>query len=182
MNPTTSRIKWSKNRGCSRDYSVRDRERNPVKHFIEGVLLRERIHPVAYFINCTGIRSTTVSTTRLRHTLAYKVRSTGSPAYLLPSVSDYVPTRNLRSSSQYLLIVPAVRTQIARRAFSHAASSVWKKLPVNIRRSESFSRFRTQIRTLYFRLAFIDWSSRDCLAPTIRPSNVYVWSVYKNIE
>ena len=41
-------------------------------------------------------------------TLAYKVRSTGSPAYLLKSVSDYAPTRNLRSSSHYLLNVPAI--------------------------------------------------------------------------
>jgi len=89
-------------------------------------------------------------------TLAYKVRSTGSTAYLLPSVSDYVPTRNLRSSSQYLLNVPVVRTQIARRAFSHAAPSVWNNLPVDIRRSESFGRFRTLILTLYFTLAFID--------------------------
>jgi len=77
--------------------------------------------------------------------LAYKVRSTGSPAYLIPSVSVYVPTSNLRSLSQYLLNVPAIRMQIARRAFSHAAPSVWN------------GHFGTEIRrTLYFRLAFID--------------------------
>ena len=76
-------------------------------------------------------------------TLAYKVRSTGSPAYLLSSVSDYAPTSNLRSSSQYLLNVLAVRTQIARRTFSHAAPSVWNGLPVDIRQSDSLSRFRT---------------------------------------
>jgi len=113
----------------------------------------EHIHPVLHQLHWLPINY------RINYkvaTLAYKVRSTGSPAYLLPSVSDYVPTRNLRSSSQYLLNVPVVRTQIARRAFSHAAPSVWNNLPVDIRRSESFGRFRTQIRTLYFRLAFID--------------------------
>jgi len=64
--------------------------------------------------------------------LAYEVRSTGSLVYLLPSVSDYTPTRNLCSSSQYLLNVPAVRMQIARQTFSHAAPSVWNVLPVDI--------------------------------------------------
>jgi len=82
-------------------------------------------------------------------TLAYKVRSTGSPAYLLPSFNDYVS--NLWSSSQNLLNVPVVRTQIARRAFSHAAPSLWNDLSVDIRRSESFGHFRTEIRALYFR-------------------------------
>ena len=33
--------------------------------------------------------------------------------------------------------MPAVRTPIARRTFSHAASSVWNNLPVDIRRSGS---------------------------------------------
>ena len=32
-------------------------------------------------------------------TLACKVRSTNSPAYLLPAVSNYIPTRQLRSST-----------------------------------------------------------------------------------
>jgi len=113
----------------------------------------EHIHPVLHQLHWLPMNY------RINYqvaTLAYKVRSTESPAYLLPSISDYVPTRNLRSSSQYLLNVPVVRTQIARRAFCHAAQSVWNNLPVDIRRSESFDRFRTQIRTLYFRLAFID--------------------------
>jgi len=94
--------------------------------------------------------------------LACEVRSTGRPAYLLTSVSDCAPTRNLRSSLLYLLNVPAVRTQIARGAFSHAAPSVWNDLPVDIRRSESFSRFRTASPTHFFRLLFINWS-RDCI-------------------
>jgi len=113
----------------------------------------DHIHPVLHQLHWLPINY------RINYkvaTLAYKVRSTGSPAYLLPSVGEYVQTRNLRSSSQYLLNVPVVRTQIATRAFSHAAPSVWNNLPVDIRRSEQFGRFRTQIHTLYFRLAFID--------------------------
>jgi len=93
--------------------------------------------------------------------LLYKVRSTGSPVYLLPSASDYAPTQNIRSSSQYLLNVPDVWTQIGRLDFSHAALSVWNDLPVDIRLSESFDRFQTATRTHFFRLVFINWSC-DC--------------------
>jgi hypothetical protein len=65
-------------------------------------------------------------------TLAYKVRSVGSPTYLLSSVSDYATIRNLQLSSQYLLSVLTVRTQITRRAFSHSSPSVWNDLLVDI--------------------------------------------------
>ena len=36
--------------------------------------------------------------------LAYKVHATGSPAYLKSSVSDYTPSRDLRSSSLQFLV------------------------------------------------------------------------------
>jgi len=45
--------------------------------------------------------------------LVYKVRLTGSPAYLQALVSDYTPTRQLRSSKQLLLLKPPVRTEVA---------------------------------------------------------------------
>ena len=114
----------------------------------------EHIHPVLHQLHWLPINYRI--NYKVATTLAYKVRSTGSPAYLLKSVSDYAPTRNLRSSSQYLLNMPAARTQTARRAFSHAAASVRNDLPADIRRSESFGRFRIAIRTHYFRLAFIN--------------------------
>jgi len=37
--------------------------------------------------------------------------------------------------------------------FSHAVPTVWNDLPADIRWSESFGRFRTELRTIYFRLA-----------------------------
>lgn len=88
-------------------------------------------------------------------TLAFKVRSSGSPAYLSNVLNDYQPTRNLRSSNQLLLSTPAVRTEIARRAFSQAAPTVWNELPLNIRSADTFDHFKTLLRTYYFRLAFL---------------------------
>ena len=86
--------------------------------------------------------------------LAYKVRSTGSPAYLQSSVCDYTPSRQLRSSNLLLLTSAATRTVTARRAFRQAAPSVWNSLPYNIRSAETHGRFRSALRTHYFSLAF----------------------------
>ncbi len=135
----------------SGNLSKLQRVQNSLARVVTYTKRAEHIHPVLHHLHWLPINY------RINYkvaTLAYKVRSTGSPSYLLPLVSDYVPTRNLRSSSQYLLNVPASRTQTARRAFSHSAPTVWNELPVDIRRSESFSSFRTAVRTHYFRLAF----------------------------
>ena len=88
-------------------------------------------------------------------TLAFKVRSTGNPVYLRNIVTDYEPTRELRSSNQPLLSRPSTRTEIARRAFSQAAPTVCNELPLNIRSAKTFGHhFRTLLRT-HYRLAFL---------------------------
>ncbi len=87
-------------------------------------------------------------------TLAYKVHATGSPAYLKSSVSDYTPSRDLRSSSLQFLATVQTRTAIARRAFSQAAPSVWNNLPYNVRTAETFERFKSSIRTHFYSRAF----------------------------
>ena len=80
-------------------------------------------------------------------TLAFKVRSTGSPVYLRNIINDYEPTRELRSSNQLLLSIPSTRTEIARRAFSQVVPTVWNELPLNIRSAETFGHFRTLLST-----------------------------------
>jgi hypothetical protein len=86
--------------------------------------------------------------------LVYKVHNTASPAYSSSLLNDYTPVRELRSSSMQLLVQPPTTTNIARRAFSRAAPIVWNSLPYNIRTSDTFERFRSLLRTHFFRLAF----------------------------
>ena len=87
-------------------------------------------------------------------TIAYKIRQTGCPAYLASSVVECMPTRQLRSSSSLLLQSLLTRTAITCRAFSQAAPRVWNDLPIDIRNSVTFDRFRSALRTHYYRLAF----------------------------
>jgi len=74
--------------------------------------------------------------------LVYKVRSTGSPAYLQALVSDYTPTRQLRSSNQLFLLKPPLTTEIARHAFSQVAPTIWNDLPLDSCSAETNERFR----------------------------------------
>ena len=103
--------------GICRNYSTP----SPASLHTQNVLSKFNL----YFNDYTGFRSITISTTRWRYgRIKYGQREI-MHTYFNQSYSDYAPTRNLRSTSQYLLNVPAVRTQIARRAFSRAALTVW---------------------------------------------------------
>ena len=86
-------------------------------------------------------------------TIGYKVRQTGCPAYLASSVVEYMPTRQLRSSSSLLLQSLQTRTVIACRAFSQATPKVGYDLLIDIRKSVTFDRFRSALRMHYYRLA-----------------------------
>ncbi len=129
------------------------RVQNTLARVVTNTRRAEHIHPVLASLHWLPINYRIDFKVA---TLAYKIRSTGSPAYLLSSVSDYMPTRHLRSSTQLLLVKPPVKTEIARRSFSQAAPAVWNSLPHAIRSAETYGRFRSALRTHYYRLAFID--------------------------
>ena len=127
------------------------RVQNSLARVVAQAKRRDHIHPILQDLHWLPIKY------RIDYkvaTLTYEIKATENPVYLLPSINDYIPTRQLRSSSQLLLSKPAVRTQTARRAFSQAASSVWNDLPADIRSSENYKQFRTRIRFYYFKLAF----------------------------
>jgi len=54
--------------------------------------------------------------------LTYKARQSGSPSYLASFISDYVPSRSLRSSDRLLLSRPYTSLVMADKAFSGMTS------------------------------------------------------------
>jgi len=78
--------------------------------------------------------------------MTHKVRASATPAYLSDLIQTHVPTRTLRSSDAPLLAVPRTRTELARRAFSVAAPSVWNSLPADIRLCESVPLFKRHFK------------------------------------
>ena len=70
-------------------------------------------------------------------------------------MSTYSPPRELRSSSQKLLVVPDRNLiKVGERAFSFLAPSVWNNLPCALRDSPSLDAFKSKLKTHLFREAY----------------------------
>lgn len=87
-------------------------------------------------------------------TLAFKCRNQSAPSYLTELLSDYRPSRALRSSDCNLLTVPRVKTQFGSRGFRVAASVTWNSLSDNIRQAPSLAIFKQELRTHLYNTAF----------------------------
>ena len=88
-------------------------------------------------------------------TLTFKIKSTGQPEYLSSLLSDYAPTRTLRSAQLQTLVVPRSRTVLAERRFSVAAPTIWNNIPLDIRQSLTVQSFKRHLKTYYFKSVFI---------------------------
>lgn len=137
------------------DYNITklQRTQNALARVVFQAPRTEHIRPVLQKLHWLPIRHRIVYKIA---SLTHKIQSTGDPAYLQRDIRRYAPARQLRSSSSHLLSVPRTRTEIARRAFSYAAPSIWNNLPLAIRTAGSFDRFRTLLRTHLYTTAFSD--------------------------
>ena len=82
--------------------------------------------------------------------LTHKLLTTSTPSYLSDMLHTAVPARHLRSAAAPLLVVPRTRTDIAGRAFSVAAPSVWNSLPADIRLCDTTATFKRHLKTHLF--------------------------------
>ena len=90
--------------------------------------------------------------------LCYSSLTGSSPSYLSDLLHTYVPARQLRSSSDPLILrIPNANTKsYGERTFSFQAPHLWNSLPKNIRHSESITTFKASLKTYLFRKAFPD--------------------------
>jgi len=79
--------------------------------------------------------------------LTYKTLATGQPAYLRVLLNQYVPSRQLRSSSQYLLEQQPVKTEFGKRSFSYMSPYIWNSLPYDVKLSQSYDTFKRRLKT-----------------------------------
>ena len=88
--------------------------------------------------------------------LCHSFFSNTAPSYLSALLSVYVPSRDLRSSTDVrILRIPHVKTKtFGHRSFYYAAPSVWNSLPRDIRYIESTSAFKTALKTHLFKTVF----------------------------
>ena len=83
--------------------------------------------------------------------IVFKAKNGSGPSYLREIIQPYVPTRNLRSSSQDLLIIPSCSSSFHSRAFGIRGPLLWNSLPLNIRSCTNFNAFKSKLKTHLFR-------------------------------
>ena len=88
--------------------------------------------------------------------LCFRVFSGTAPAYLSELFHVYVPSRDLRSSSDKRIFrLPYFKRQRhGARAFSYAAAQNWNSLPHPVRNSDSLISFKANLKTHLFTEAF----------------------------
>jgi hypothetical protein len=65
--------------------------------------------------------------------MSFKILTSQQPSYLHSLLTPYNPTRDLRSTNQFLLSVPRSSSALQSRAFSIYAPHLWNKLPLSLR-------------------------------------------------
>lgn len=87
--------------------------------------------------------------------LVYKSLNGLAPDYLSGLIKEYRPVRALRSSHRSLLHIPKVNgVTYGQRAFSYAAPELWNLIPDIIKSSESIIKFKSALKTYYFKAAY----------------------------
>ena len=77
------------------------------------------------------------------------------PVYLKELISIYSPSRNLRSSEQFLLVTPIKKlVTFGEKSFHFAAPEVWNALPYDIRSCTVLTSFKKKLKTHFFKIAF----------------------------
>ena len=87
-------------------------------------------------------------------TVVYRLREWRQPPYLADLISDYVPTRTMRSSTKTLLAEPSLRINIGRISFRYVAAKTWNNLPEDIKTVDRLSLFRKGLTTFLFRQSY----------------------------
>jgi hypothetical protein len=84
--------------------------------------------------------------------IAYKALNGLAPEYISELLQLHIPSRNLRSSSQYLLVEPRSHlSTYGDRAFSKVAPKLWNSLPIHIRCARSVEEFKKNLKTHLFK-------------------------------
>ena len=87
--------------------------------------------------------------------LTFKCLHGMAPAYLSELLTDYTPSRSLRSSSKQLLNIPKINLKsYGGRSFSYVAPVEWNELPLHIKSCNTVDNFKKQLKTYLFKQAF----------------------------
>ena len=73
-----------------------------------------------------------------------------APHYLDDLISEYVPSRNLRSSGTGMLTPRRVKCSFGEKAFATSAPVLWNALPSNVCNAKHVESFESGLKTYLF--------------------------------
>ena len=83
--------------------------------------------------------------------ITHKVLSTSEPRYLNNLITEYQPSRHLRSENKRHLSKPTgLLSAAGHRTYTRASEEVWKDLPNDIRMSDNLKYFKSRLKTYFF--------------------------------
>ena len=121
----------------------------------------------------------------VEHRITYKILLTThralngeAPQYITDLLTPYIPARNRRSEGEGYFDVPKTHTKtLGERAFSFAAAVEWNKMPRKLRENNTFSKFKSYIKTYLFTAAFRQFTN-ICEMPQRR----YTFKWFLNLD
>lgn len=127
---------------------------------LQNSLARVVIHSTATTSSTSALRSLHWLPVQQRisfklGTLVYRSLHGTCPQYISSLLHTYAPSRSLRSSSLNLLSQPRLNTSIASRGFRSCGPYMWNSLPQNVKTADSYSSFRSRLKTHLFEQAFV---------------------------
>ena len=87
--------------------------------------------------------------------LTFKALQQTAPSYLQELIVRYTPSRSLRSESASLLAVPTARTEMyGNRCLDKSASTLWNRLPEELRKTLTVNTFRKGLKAFLCDIAY----------------------------
>lgn len=128
------------------------RIQNAAARVVARIPKHEHISPVLKQLHWLPI------TQRIQYKIAlliFKCLNDLAPEYLASLITIKENTRQLRSSSKNLLVIPKTRTvSFGDRSFMFAAATLWNTLPEQTKTTDSLSTFKRELKTHLFRSVF----------------------------
>jgi len=88
-------------------------------------------------------------------TLVHHSLYNAGPQYMSSFLHPYTPSRQLHSASPNLLSQPRINITLASRGFQHAGPSLWNSLPHHFRSTDSYTVFKSNLKTHIYSVASI---------------------------
>jgi len=129
------------------NFAKLQRVQNSLARTVTSTRKHDHITPVLNWLHWLPVRQRVMHKTAM---LTYKSLNIGQPEHLLVLLSDYTPSRQLRSSDHQLLSQPTDNTVFASRAFSSTAPRIWNSLPITIQTASTTNTFRRHLKTHLF--------------------------------